>query len=218
LQKLPELYGSGSFCHFIWNIRIINWGRTGGLISLMNERRAKLLEVYRDNKIKGMEILLDNLSDPHNVGAITRTADGFGINDILLYYTYNECPEMKCIGFSSSSGANKWLNYHNVAIEQVKEKKAQGYRMIATYIDPGAVQLTDYVFPEKCLIMMGSEHQGLSPELKELADDVIYIPMVGMVESFNVSVAASLFLYEMFRQKSQGRSFEKIQQFRGKRQ
>ena len=60
----------------------------------MNERRQKLIEAYNSNKIEGVEFLLDNVHDPHNVAAVSRSADALGVRTIHLYYTYNECPDM----------------------------------------------------------------------------------------------------------------------------
>ena len=66
-----------------------------------------------------------------------------------------------------------------------------------------AKQLPEFQFPEKCVILLGAESQGMSPELQSVCDEFIYIPMVGMVTSYNVSVAAAIILYEVFRQKGQ---------------
>lgn len=171
----------------------------------MNERRKKLIEEYYKNKIKNAELLLDNIWDPHNVAAIMRSADGFGIEKILLYYTYNKFPDMKSIGKKSSSSANKWIKVEKVKNLDsfVKDKKSEGFIFVSTEMSSKSIRLPQFEFPEKVIIMMGSEKDGLSRELKEIADISVTIPMVGMVKSYNVSVATAIFLYELFKQKGQ---------------
>ncbi len=169
----------------------------------MKERRKQLIERYYQNKIPNIELLIDNVWDPHNVAAVARTADGLGIATINLYYTYNEFPNLNKVGKKTSASANKWMNFVKVTnlSEFVKQKKSEEFRFFAADIGPNAHQLNQFSFPEKCIIMMGAESAGMSPELKEICDDMIYIPMAGMVTSYNISVATAIILYEVFRQK-----------------
>ena len=169
----------------------------------MNERRKKRIEAYYRNKIPNVEILIDNVWDPHNVAAVARTADGLGISTINLYYTYNEFPQLHKIGKKTSASANQWLCFEKIRdlSEFVAQKKSQGFRFLGADVGESAQQLNKFVFPEKCVIMMGAESEGMSPELKAICDELIYIPMVGMVTSYNISVATALILYEIFRQK-----------------
>jgi tRNA (guanosine-2'-O-)-methyltransferase len=182
-----------------------------------NERRQKLIESYYSNKLHNVEILVDNVCDPHNVAAVSRTADGLGIPKVLMYYTYNICPNMNRVGHGSSSSATKWMKYEKVDIPALLAKKEQGYTLIGTYMDHTATRLDKFEFPEKCVVMMGSEKDGLSPELYDICDKVIYIPMVGMVESYNISVAAAVTMYEIFKQQGQELDFEYRIKLRGER-
>ena len=172
----------------------------------MAERRAKLVENYYKNKIKDFEILIDNVWDPHNVAAISRTADGLGIEKINLYYTYNKFPNFEEVGKKSSSSANKWIKFSKVEDLKsfVNEKKKEGFVFIGADFSKNAKNLVDFKFPDKCIVVLGSESNGLSEEVKKLCDKLLFIPMVGMVESYNVSVAAGIMLYELFRQKGKG--------------
>lgn len=170
-----------------------------------SEQRKKRVEDYYNNKLKNVELLIDNVWDIHNVSAIMRSADGFGIKIINLYYTYNEFPNMKRQGKKSSSSANKWLRFNKV--QNLKkfsdEMKSKGFRFIAADLKKDAKNLAGFRFPEKCIIVFGNEKDGISKELREICDDTVFIPMVGMVKSFNISVAASIILYELFRQRGQ---------------
>jgi tRNA (guanosine-2'-O-)-methyltransferase len=169
----------------------------------MNERRKKMIDAYNSNKIPDFELLLDNVCDSHNVAAVSRTADGFGVSKIHLYYTYNEFPEFDYNGHKSSASATRWMDFSTVEdpVEFAKRKKSEGYTLVGTYMDSTAGTVMDYDFSKKTIVMMGSEKFGLSPELQELCDELMYIPMVGMVQSYNISVSASLIMYELFRQR-----------------
>ncbi len=167
------------------------------------ERRQRRIEHYYGNKIAGAEVLIDNVWDEHNVAAILRSADGFGIPMVNLYYTYNEFPDLARWGRNAGASAIKWVERHNVddLDNFAREKKANGHRFIAADAGEGAHNLPDYAFPERCMIVLGGEMSGVAPEVREICDDVVAIPMVGMVASYNVSVAAAVMFYELFRQK-----------------
>ena len=177
----------------------------------MAERRAKLVDAYYKNKIPNAEILVDNVWDPHNVAAVFRTADGFGISKINLYYTYNKFPDFERVGKKSSSSANKWVEFERVSDLKrfVSEKKSQGFRFVGADVCENAGKLTEFVFPDKVIIVLGSEKDGMSKEIREICDEFVFIPMTGMVESYNISVAAGILLYELFRQKGKNLSLGK---------
>ncbi|MEI6731666.1 MAG: RNA methyltransferase [archaeon] len=168
--------------------------------------RQEKVDFYYKNKIKDFGIVIDNFADPHNVAAISRTADGLGVEKVYLYYTYNKVPDLKTVGKKSSSTANKWIKFEQIKDLNsfVNEKKKEGWTIIGADECTGAENLTEFKFPGKCLLVMGAEHGGISPELRKVCDSFVFIPMLGMVESYNVSVAAGMFMYELFRQKGKG--------------
>lgn len=167
--------------------------------------RKKRIEAYYKNKIPNVEILIDNVWDPHNAAAVLRSCDGFGISKINLYYTYNEFPKLRGMGKKSSASANKWLELNRIKDLNafVRMKKKAGFKFIGADIQKSK-NLTKFKFPEKCIIILGNENQGISEELKKVIDEFIFIPMVGFVRSFNISVSAAVVLYELFRQKGKG--------------
>ena len=169
----------------------------------MNSRREQLVIDYNNNKIVNLEVFLDNVWDPHNIAAGSRICDALGVNIVHLYTTYNKYTNPAKVGAKSSSSANKWLKYNRVEDLKsfVEQKKQIGYRFIGTTLAKNSYRLDKFTFPEKIILILGNEKQGISPEIAEICDNTIYIPMVGMVESFNISVAASICLYEVFKQK-----------------
>ena len=185
----------------------------------MNERRQKLIEAYNSNKIRGVELLLDNVHDLHNVAAVSRSADALGIRTVHLYYTYNECPNMQSEGHKASASANQWIQYQPVEnlTEFIQLKKSQSFKVYGAAKQEGASDASTLEFSKKSLIMMGSEQYGLSPELREVVDEFVFIPMVGMVESYNISVAASILMYQIFQQRKAELDFNVIDSLRGVR-
>ncbi len=89
-------------------------------------KRAKLIKDYYRNKIKNVEVLIDNVWDPHNVAAALRSADGLGIGKVLLYYTFNKFPDLKKRGKKSSASANKWVPLEKASIKSLQAKKKEG--------------------------------------------------------------------------------------------
>ena len=178
----------------------------------MAERRRKLVEEYYKNKIKDVELLVDNVWDPHNVAALSRTADGLGISKINLHYTYNQFPDFSKVGKKSSSSANKWVKFEKIEDlnDWVSSKKKEGFVFIGANFTEGSRNLTNFKFPKKCIVVFGSESKGLSREIREVCDSFVYIPMVGMVESYNISVAGGIILYELFKQRGKSLKISEI--------
>ena len=164
------------------------------------ERRIKKIISVLSKRQKDLTLIIDNIHDPHNVSAILRSCDAFGVHKIHLYYTTEQFPEL---GKKSSASARKWVERekHTDAKSMIESLTRQGFRIIRTGFSEKAKSILEYDLTQPVAIILGNEHRGLSPELIELVDDELYIPMQGMVESLNVSVAAAIILYESWRQR-----------------
>jgi len=149
-------------------------------------------------------VVIENIHDPHNAEAVIRSCDAFGIQKIYLIFLDHEPFDPQAIGKLSSSSANKWLDfvaYHSTAACLI-DLKQQGYELIATVLDEQAESLySAQLTTPKIALLFGNEHKGLSPTACKLADRAITIPMQGMVQSLNLSVTASIVLYEITRQR-----------------
>ena len=146
---------------------------------------------------KGNLIILDHLEDPHNLGAIIRTVEAAGIDGIIL--PKNRSVEVNETVSKTSVGA-----LYNVKISQVgnlnqtiKKLKEAGFWIIGTDMD--GVDYTSIKYPEKCVLIIGSEGFGMSRLVKESCDCVVKIPMNGKINSLNASVAAGIMIYELIR-------------------
>ncbi len=147
-----------------------------------------------------LHIVLENIHDPHNVSAIFRSCDAVGVPLVSLVYTTEKFPK---IGKKSSASAFKWVDKQKFSsIEECyTQLKSQGMKIYSTTLVPGAKSILDVDFTVPCAIVVGNEHRGVSQEAIELADESVFIPMAGMVQSLNVSVATAVVLYEAYRQR-----------------
>lgn len=165
-------------------------------------RQSKIQRMI-ENRQEGV-IVLENIADPHNAAAVWRTADAFGFQKIYLVYSKEKVINPKKNGKAASSSANKWLSFKifkNID-ECYAELKKDGYQIYATVLDKEAKSLQSSIFKlHKIALVFGNEHRGLSKEAIKGADEKIYIPMKGMVQSLNISVTAAIFMYEVDRQR-----------------
>lgn len=164
-----------------------------------DNRKQRILDVLARRQ-KDLTIVLNNIHDPHNVSAVLRSCDAFGVGEAHLLYTDTPFPQL---GHKSSASAKKWVEMkrHKSAREMVEGFRATGHQVLSTGFGPGAKALHDWDMTKPTAVILGNEHDGVADELQTLVTDHIYIPMQGMVQSLNVSVAAAVILYEAFRQR-----------------
>jgi len=155
-----------------------------------------------------LRVVIENVHDPHNVSAIFRTCDAVGVPKVTLLYTIESFPKISKV---SSSSANKWIERErfNDTKECFDSLREEGYKIYSTILDENAVSIYDIDFTEKAAIVMGNENRGISEEAAKLSDKTIYIPMRGMIQSLNVSVAAAVTLYEAQRQRAAKGMYDK---------
>lgn len=159
-------------------------------------RMAKALMQRQDD----LTLVLDNIHDPHNVSAIYRSCDAFGVSRAHLYYTRTPFPDLK---LKTSGSARKWVDSerHKDSISLKRSLKERGFQILATSFGPSATPLRKWSFLQPTAVILGNEHDGVTDELLSLADGELYIPMHGLIQSFNVSVAAAIILAEAARQR-----------------
>jgi tRNA (guanosine-2'-O-)-methyltransferase len=173
----------------------------------ITDRRKKRITEVLARRQKDLALVFDNIWDPHNVSAVLRSCDAFGVLDVHLYYTDSQWPEL---GKKSSASAKKWVRRtrHLDAGAMVETLRAGGGQVLRTGFSETARPVMDFDFTIPTAIILSNEHRGTAPEIAELVSDEIYIPMQGMVQSFNVSVAAAIILYEAFKQRWEAGMYE----------
>lgn len=165
------------------------------------ERRFAKISKAASNRQKSLMVILENIHDPHNVSAIYRSCDAVGILKVGLVYTHEKFPKISRV---TSSSANKWIETikFNSVQECVVFLKENNFKIYVSILDENAKNIYDVDFTIPSAIVMGNEHRGVSKEFIENADEKIYIPMRGMIQSLNVSVATAVTLYEAHRQRT----------------
>ena len=164
------------------------------------ERRAEKFRRVLSMRQNDLTVVLENIHDPHNVSAILRSCDAVGVLQVELLYTIEKFPR---IGKKSSSSASKWLDRrkHTSVTECYAALRQEGFRIYATRLGAASTSLYDLDLSRPSALVFGNEHRGVSEEAAGLADGNFHIPMVGMIQSLNVSVAAAVSLYEAHRQR-----------------
>lgn len=153
-------------------------------------------------------VLAHNIRSTHNMGSIFRTADGFGVKEIILsgYTPFPTYPEDKRLPHlrekitsqlhKTALGAESIVPFRVMEMPPFAELKAEGYRIVALEQAPTSTPLQTFKAPGKIALLIGEEVEGIKPELLAQCDTIVEIPMVGKKESFNVSVATALALYQ----------------------
>lgn len=175
---------------------------------MRTERRLNRLEEVLCHRQPDLTVVMENIHDPHNVSAVLRSCDAAGVMEVQLIYTDTEFPD---IGRKSSASAKKWVERRR--FKSVKEcydtLHKEGFAIFATHLEKKARSIYEVDLTKKIAIIMGNEHEGVSVEAAHRADGIIQIPMFGMIESLNVSVATAVILFEAVRQRIVAKQYEK---------
>ena len=162
---------------------------------------AEILQAARDKNEPPLVVVCDELSDPHNLGAVIRTAEAAGAHGVII-------PKRRSAGLTAvvaktSAGAVSYLPVARVAnlTALLKELKEEGLWVFGTAAD-GATSLYQADLKGPAAIVIGSEGDGMSRLVREQCDFLVSIPMRGQVNSLNASAAAAVVLYEAVRQRS----------------
>lgn len=175
---------------------------------MKSEKRIKKIESVVRARQHSLRVVIENIHDPHNVSAIFRTCDAVGIPKISLIYTFEKFPK---IGKKTSASAFKWIekDKYDSAEKCFAQLKQEGFEILASSIDDEAVELYDLDLTKKVAFVLGNEHRGVSDSVANLADKKFKIPMYGMVQSLNVSVANAVIIYEALRQRLRKGQYDK---------
>ncbi len=184
-RRVGLLHHPGSFLYF----RSMTPERTERLNNVLAKRQP------------GLTIVLENVSDPHNISAVMRTCDAVGVQDIYILNTNIGLHEKW--GAKSSSSAAKWLTVHQFtdAAECFAALRNNYAKIYTTHLSTDAVGLHELDLTTSVALVFGNEHSGVSDGIIGMADGNFLIPQVGIIKSLNISVACAVTLYEAYRQK-----------------
>lgn len=167
------------------------------LSEFVTANKKDKIEHVLSERTRAFTVVLEDLFKPHNASAVLRTCECYGVQDVHIVeqnHQYSVNPYV-------TRGAAKWMTLHryddpeasNVAncFEALKDK---GYRILATSVDPQATKLQDVEVTGKMALVFGTEFDGITKYVKTHADELVYIPMLGFTDSFNISVSAAIAL------------------------
>ncbi len=147
-----------------------------------------------------MVLALDGISDPANLGSMLRTAEAFGVKDVVCSDQTVDLYSTKVLRGAMGSSFRVRVHRGQLAA-RLKQLKAKGYRVLATALSESNVLLHQVAFDGKCVIVIGNEGNGVSDEILALADESVLIPMAGKNESLNAAAAAAVVLWQAYSQK-----------------
>jgi 23S rRNA (guanosine2251-2'-O)-methyltransferase len=173
-----------------------------GVLAMVRERKFLAIEDLLEGEKDGPRffLALDGVEDPHNLGALLRTAEGAGIDGVIL-------PERRSAPITAtvaktSAGASEHVKVARVtnlvrSLEQLKQKNV----WVLGLDERGSPDYMDFDFKTDCVLVLGREGAGLHDLVKKTCDHLLRIPMAGKVSSLNVSVAGAVVMYEAMRQR-----------------
>jgi 23S rRNA (guanosine2251-2'-O)-methyltransferase len=178
-----------------------------GIVAFLRERKFLVLEDLLNASVGSSGhrffLALDGVEDPHNFGALLRSADGAGVDGVIV--PERRSAPLSAIAAKTSAGASEHVRLAQVvnitrALEAMKKQNI----WIVGLDERGTPDYTDFDFRQDCCLVLGSEGSGLHELVKRTCDHLLRIPMAGSVTSLNVSVAGAVVMYEAMRQRRSG--------------
>ncbi len=173
----------------------------------MTQHRLQTIKACLDRRQTDLTVMMENVRKPHNLAAVARTLEAVGGLEI---HAISELTSIR-LSQMAAGGIRKWIKVikHTNTEQGIKQLKQQGFNLIATTLHNDSKDYRDIDYTRPTAILVGEELEGISSQAVEMADEIISIPMAGMVQSLNVSVASALVLYEAYRQRSEVGMYDK---------
>ena len=174
----------------------------------MGARRYQLLQSVLRRRQPDLTVLLDGVHKPHNLSAVIRSCDAVGV--LEAHVVPRPGTHLEVLN-GTSQGAGKWvpLNQHRSFDAAFSGLKEQGFQVYAAHLSDQAVDYREHDYTQPTAFVMGTEKFGISEEVARKVDGHVIIPMSGMVESLNVSVATALLLFEAQRQRREAGMYDR---------
>lgn len=173
----------------------------------MRENRLARIKQLLSNRQPDLTILMDQVHKPHNLAAVVRTADAVGIGEVHAVRAEGQIN--RCGG--TAMGSDRWVQVHRYETfsDSIEVVKAQGMQVLAAHFSDRAIDFRRVDYTQPTCVLLGAEKYGVTEQAADAADHHVLIPMLGMVQSLNVSVANAVILYEAQRQREQAGMYGK---------
>ena len=173
----------------------------------MTPERFQKIKNILNKRQPDLTVVMDNVNKPHNLAAIIRSCDAVGIGDI---HGISSNKQNIGVNLKSACGSNQWVNLliHNSVLGVLSNLKETGFSIYAANCSKISVDYRKIDYTKPTAIILGAELDGISQDAMDAVDGEIHIPMQGMVESLNVSVANAVILFEAQRQRLKAGHYE----------
>ncbi len=171
----------------------------------MTEERLHKFKIAAQRRQSNLTVILENVHDPHNLGAVLRSCDSVGIKEVFVLYTDPSLSKRNHIKLNkrTSSGARRWVDVHLYAdVAACFTHVRKNYdKIYSTHLEEQPTSLYELDLTQSVALMFGNEKDGLSETSLAYSDGNFIIPQMGMVQSLNISVACAVSIYEALRQR-----------------
>ena len=178
-----------------------------GFLAVVKDNEDKSLKTFINN-LKNIQnelkenkklciVAVDSVEDPHNLGTIYRASECFGVTAVMLSKNRGVCitPTVTKVAVGATELV-KTIEVSNL-LTAIRELKKEGFWCIVADVNEKSINLNEFECPEKSILVVGAEGQGVKKALKDEADFIVKIPQVGKIDSLNVSQATAVILYQM---------------------
>lgn len=179
-------------------------------MSSITENRQNNYKKLAAKRQMGLTVILENVHDPHNVGAVLRSCDSVGIQEIYVLYTHDNLDIRKfSIGKMASSGAWKYVEVNlfddvEACFKVIKNKYDHVW---ATHLGSDSISMHEIDMTQSLALVFGNEHAGITKETLAHCTGNYAIPQKGITKSLNISVACAVSLYEVLRQREEANMY-----------
>ena len=174
----------------------------------MTPERYQKLRHTLDLRQPDLTLLTEQIHKPRNIAALVRTSDAVGIHHLNMVWPFEKHRPYS----GTAMGSDRWVDIvrHDSMTKAIEHLHMQEYTIYAAHLSDEATDYREVDYTHPCAILLGNEKQGVSDFAAEHSDKHIVIPMMGMVESFNVSVAAAIILAEAQRQRQLAGCYDQV--------
>lgn len=171
--------------------------------ALLTEARRQKIEQVVKGRCFDVAIVMEGIYDRGNLSAVMRTGEGLGFANFHVIETLEKFKEANRV----TQGADKWVEVTKTkkTSDTIKILREQGKKIVVTALTPKAKPIHEVDFSVPSALVLGNEKEGASAEIIEAADEVVIIPMTGFVQSFNISVAGALGMFQILRDREKRR-------------
>lgn len=179
------------------------------LYKIITPNKVEMFDRIAADRTKFLTVVLENVYQEHNASAVLRSCDCFGIQELHVIEKDNQYKVQRDIAL----GAGRWVDLFNYdqgsqpSIDCIQKMKAKGYKIVATTPHTNDVTINELDLSQPIALVFGTERRGISPEVMEMADEFVKIPMFGFTESFNISVSVAITL-NVLRQRLENSSIQ----------